>query len=165
MVLCWCARFGGPRIDSEDAAHDVFVIVLSRLPSLRDPQAFPSWLYRITQTVVRRRRRSAWWKRVVTGDVLERPDPCPGPEARVGIAEDVRQVFALLDELPRDLREMLVLCDVEKHTEAETAALAGIPAGTVKSRLHRARQAFKRRAVRLRLDTDWCETTATERLP
>ena len=148
MVLCWCARFGGPGIDPEDAAHDVFVVVLDRLPSLRDPVAFPAWLYRVTRRVVGRYRRSAWWRRIVRDTVLEPRDPAGTPETRVGDAEIVRQAFALLEALPADLSEVLLLCDVERRSEAEAAALIGIPTGTVKSRLFRARRVFAAQAAR-----------------
>jgi len=58
-------RLGGPRIDAEDAAHDVFLVVFRRLPDLDDPQAFRSWLFGITRRVVAAHRRRAWVRRAI----------------------------------------------------------------------------------------------------
>ena len=44
-VLGWCSRLGGPAIHPEDAAHDVFVVVLDRLSQLRDEERFAAWLF------------------------------------------------------------------------------------------------------------------------
>jgi RNA polymerase sigma-70 factor, ECF subfamily len=148
VVLRWCARLGGPGVDAEDAAHDAFVVVLECLSDLRDPQAFPAWLYRVTRSAVARRRRSAWFRRVVLGEEYNSADGLDGPEALAERRDEIRVTREILDELPRDLREILVLCEIESRSEAEVAALIGIPPGTVKSRLHRAREAFGRRARR-----------------
>jgi RNA polymerase sigma-70 factor (ECF subfamily) len=45
----------------------------------------------------------------------------------------------MIAELPPPLREVLVLCDLDERTDDDVAALLGVPAGTVKSRLRRAR--------------------------
>jgi RNA polymerase sigma-70 factor (ECF subfamily) len=136
-VLRWCARLGGPRVDEDDAAHDVFEHVLERLHTLRDPAAFPAWLYQITRRVVSDHRRRAWVRRWV-GDLLFEPAVPP----RVDRDDDTRLVRELLDALPADLREVLVLCELEERDAPEVAALVGVPLGTVKSRLRRARERF-----------------------
>jgi RNA polymerase sigma-70 factor, ECF subfamily len=153
-VLQWCTRLGGPGVDAEDAAQDVFVALLQDLGALRDPVAFPAWLMRVTRRVVARRRRSAWFRRVVGwssfthephGDAPSRPeeaDPHGGPDANLERADDARVVLEILDDLPARLREVLVLCELESRTEAEAATLLGIPLGTVKSRTRRAREVF-----------------------
>lgn len=134
VVLRWCARLGGPRVDEDDAAHDVFEQVLERLHTLRDPAAFPAWLYRTTRRVVSDHRRRAWLRRWV-GDLVFEPAVPP----RVDRDDDARLVLELLDALPADLREVLVLCELEERDAHEVATLVGLPLGTVKSRLRRAR--------------------------
>ncbi len=52
-------------------------------------------------------------------------------------------VRAGLETLSAAQREVLVLCDLEGHTQAEVAVLIGVPLGTVKSRLLRARSRFR----------------------
>lgn len=142
-VLAWCARLGGPGIDAEDAAQEVVLHLLDALPALSDARAFPAWLFRITRTVLARERRQAWVRRRRPGappDISSLDDPY-----RDALAADVR---AALEAMPQTLREVLVLCEVEARTDKEAAALLGIPPGTLKSRLRRARQAFEREVRR-----------------
>ena len=145
-VYGWCARLGGPRTDPEDAAHDVFLIVFDRLPTLRSPGAFPSWLFGITRRVLSNHRQRAWLRRWVPGPPVERPDPGADPSQRAELSELARHVRALLERLPAEDREILVLCDAEERTVAEAAALLGIGPEAAKSRLRRARSRFERLA-------------------
>jgi RNA polymerase sigma-70 factor (ECF subfamily) len=55
------------------------------------------------------------------------------------------EVIRAIDELPEEFREALVLSDVEGMAYAEVAEITGVPVGTVKSRLYRARQALQRK--------------------
>jgi len=146
VVLRWCARLGGPGIDPDDAAHDVFVIVLERVGALRDPRAFPCWLYHVTRSVVARYRRSGWFRRVILGALPDAADEATSAQVRLERDEEARDVLSVLEGLSADFREILVLCEMESRPEAEVAALLKIPVGTVKSRLHRARGAFARKA-------------------
>lgn len=154
VVLRWCARVGGPRVDAEDAAHDVFEIVLSRLHTLRDPRALPGWLYQVTRRTVIDHRRRAWLRRWVPAVFVDRPTELPGPEREVSDSDVARRVHRVLDGLPTDLREVLVLCELEERTAIEVSDLVGVPLGTVKSRLRRAREQFGRDALRAGLTPD-----------
>ena len=60
-VLGWCERLGGPRVEPEDAAHDILLIVVRKLPALRDPKAYPAWLFHITRKTLANRRRRVWF--------------------------------------------------------------------------------------------------------
>jgi len=55
----------------------------------------------------------------------------------------------LLDELPREQREVFVLHELEQMTGREIATLTGLPIGTVRSRLRRARESFRRQLAEL----------------
>lgn len=152
VVLRWCARLGGPQIDEEDAAHDVFEQVFAKVHTLRDPRAFPAWLYAATRRVVIDHRRRAWLRRWVPGLVPDRADPhAERKSERDALAVGVR---AALDLLPTDLREVLVLCEMEERNATEVADLLGVPLGTVKSRLRRAREQFAEQARRRGLEPD-----------
>jgi RNA polymerase sigma-70 factor (ECF subfamily) len=67
-------------------------------------------------------------------------DPADGPEDAVSGIEEKRRVAAAMADLPAELRTVLVLRAVEGLSYAEIAETAGIPAGTVMSRLFRARR-------------------------
>lgn len=116
-----------------DAMQETFIIVLRNLVTLREPAAFRGWVRRIA---VREALRIVNADRDVLVDDL--------PESTVVVdldtAIDVRDVLSDLAPLQRAI---LVLRDLEDLSEDETAAVLGVEKGTVKSRLHRARTAFK----------------------
>ena len=144
VVLQWCYRLSGPRVDAEDAAHDVMEIVIQKLHTLRDPARFRSWLYGISRRVIMRHRSRAWVRRVVS---LESSFLTPDREAQ--ISQTGRQVQMALEKLPHSQREVLVLHELEERSVTEVAELLGVPVGTVKSRLRLARQRMRRVVVQM----------------
>ena len=145
-VLGWCTRLGGADVDPEDAAHEVFLVVLERLSTLRDPVAFPCWIFQVTRKVLATQRRRSSWRRGVRALL---PGDHPHSEAPVGFVDQERAaVQAALDRLPREQAEAIVLVDVEEHSQSEAAALLGVPVGTLKSRLRLGRSRFRREARR-----------------
>ena len=156
-VLSWCTRLGGPGVDAEDAAHDVFLQVLQDLHQLRAPAAFPAWIYRIARREIGRHRRKAWLARSLFGWAdsderqIELASQDQGPRDLVERAEAVRMVQDVMLSLSAQHREILVLCDLEGRSSTEVAAMLGIPVGTVKSRRRLARERFARAARALSL--------------
>ena len=117
--------------DGPDALQECAIQILRELPKLREPAALWSWARRIaTHEAVRQAHK--------------RPLLTHAAEPSVSDATDERlEVRAQLAQLPPDQRAILVLRDLEGLDESEVAALLGVALGTVKSRLHRARQAFR----------------------
>lgn len=152
-VLRWCARLGGPRVDPEDAAHEVFLVVLRRLPELASVRAPGPWLYQVTRKVLAQHRRRVWFSRWVGAFGMDEiaAEPATAGWVRSDLARRVQQA---LEELPADQREVLVLCDMEQFTDQEVATLVGVPVGTVKSRLRIGRDRFRRAATRLGLSPE-----------
>ncbi|MEZ4240648.1 MAG: sigma-70 family RNA polymerase sigma factor [Myxococcota bacterium] len=143
VVLGWTARLAGPRVDPEDAAHDVFLVVFRRLPELQQPEAFGAWLYGITRRVISAHRRRAWFRRWLPGGVPEIPAVDGDPARHVEQGDVAARVWKALDALAIHHREVLVLCDLEERADSEVAEMLGVPKGTVKSRLRRARVALR----------------------
>ena len=137
---------------------------LERLHTLRDPRALPGWLYQLTRRTVIDHRRQAWFRRWVPGASWEGPSYEHCPERAYGDADLARKVHAAIDRLPTELREVLVLCDVEERNAVEVAELVGVPLGTVKSRLRRAREYFAVEARRRGLTPDGVFGEAAEDL-
>jgi RNA polymerase sigma-70 factor (ECF subfamily) len=131
IVLGWCRRLGGRDLDAEDLAHDVFVQVFDDLADLRDPVAFPAWLYRITRGRIAKAREKAQ-RRARLLRLLPFPTSRAVEPRDVGAGE---AVLDLLQRLPEDQCDVLVLCLVEEHTREEAATVLGVPVGTIKSRL------------------------------
>ena len=144
VVLGWCKRLSGPAVDPEDAAHDILVIVVDRMHGLREPAAFPAWLFQITRKRLSSLRRRAWFGTILEWEPV---DPRLDPEAQHTSNDCSRRVQALLDRLPETQRMVLVLHDLEERSDAETAAMLGIPKGTVKSRLRLGRAALRKLAL------------------
>lgn len=143
VVLGWTTRLGGPRIDPEDAAHDVFLVVFRRIGDLEKADAFKSWLFGITRRVIAAHRRRAWLRRWLPGAIPDVATPAPDPGRRAEQSEVADQVWNAIESLPEHHREVLVLCDLEERADSEVADLLRVPKGTVKSRLRRARLALR----------------------
>lgn len=139
------------REDAEDATQEVFLRVLrfrSRLPEVRDQR---TWLARIAWRVAvdRRPRRTA----VSIDDAAADPArdlASPGGNAEEAAAEaQVHRLLArAISDLPSSLKEPLVLSTVEELTSAEVGEVLGIPEGTVRTRLQRARRMLKETLAR-----------------
>ena len=149
-VIGWCRRLGGPKVDADDAAQDVLLTAWKRLDSLRAAEAFDAWLYGITRRVLAAHRRRAWVRRWTPGATPDAIDPGRSPREEAELSEISREVQRILEQLPPEQREVLVLSDVEERSDSEVAALLHIPTGTVKSRLRLARGRFRRLADRKR---------------
>jgi RNA polymerase sigma-70 factor (ECF subfamily) len=137
--LCWSAA--GNAADADDAAQETFVRVYRSLPSYDPARPFGPWLRKIAWNcgLSVRRDGNAGVPRVAEGDAPEAVDPAPGPEEAAAGNEERRRVADAMAGLPAELRMVMVLRAVEGLSYAEIALAAGIPAGTVMSRLSRAR--------------------------
>jgi RNA polymerase sigma-70 factor (ECF subfamily) len=120
----------------DDALQETFIVVFRRLRTLREPAAIRGWARRIAvREAVRVARRA---RPAEPSDVL---DDVPGrvdPELGVDVADVLRR-------LGPEQRAILVLRDAEGMDVAAAAELLSVAPGTVKSRLHRARAAFRSR--------------------
>lgn len=141
VVVRWCARLGGPGIDAEDVAHDVFIVALRKQQEIYDESHTSAWLFGVTRRVLAQHRRRAWFRRWLPGVVTEAVDPV-GPARIHALSETAAQVHVALQQLAEREREVLVLSLLEERPDSEVSAMLGIPIGTVKSRLRRAREQF-----------------------
>lgn len=77
-----------------------------------------------------------------------------GPGAALELDEEVQRLRQALAQVPQDFREVLVLKDIDELSYEQISELLGIPLGTVRSRLFRARQDLLERMQRLERDQD-----------
>lgn len=137
--------------EAEDAVHDAALSAWVHWQDLRDPDRFPAWFGRILVNACRdrlRARRRAASRSVGTAATPEQLDGTTTAQARsVGDpGEELarRDLLArALDELPSDLREVIVLRYWADLTVEEIARRTTTHQGTVKSRLHRAMAAIR----------------------
>lgn len=140
LVARWAARIGGPSIDVEDVVHDVFLIAGKKLAGFRGDAALTTWLYRITARVVRARRRSAWFRRILSlGETPEMASTAPSPLDRLERRRDEERLYRLLDRLGEKYRTVIILHEIEQLSAPEIAELTGVPPKTIWVQLHRAR--------------------------
>jgi RNA polymerase sigma-70 factor (ECF subfamily) len=128
---------------AEDAAQEAFIQVLRRIHTLRDPQSFRPWFYSILHNAARRTGRKGRGWSFFPFDLLNRGEPDSQAAAVEEIIEgrlEVEALRALIGQLPEIHREVIVLRYYAGLTEPEMAQALDLPPGTVKSRLHGARQ-------------------------
>jgi RNA polymerase sigma-70 factor, ECF subfamily len=119
---------------ADDVTQDAFVRAYRFLPRYRGDSKFSTWLFTITRNCALDELRRAGRRRRLAHD-LDALRPTRSTEQATGRLE-VRDALAAL---PLELREPVVLIDMFGASYGEVAALVGVPVGTVKSRVHRAR--------------------------
>ena len=137
-------RLSGNRHDAEDLTQETFIRVFRSVKNYQ-PGTFEGWLHRITTNLfldmVRRRARIRM--EALPDDYDRVPADEPNPEQ---IFHDSRlgpDLQAALDSLPPEFRAAVVLCDIEGLSYEEIGATLGVKLGTVRSRIHRGRQALR----------------------
>jgi RNA polymerase sigma-70 factor (ECF subfamily) len=141
IVFRTAARIVGPD-DAEDVSQDAFLRAFHRLEQYRGQAAFRTWLLQIVQnaalnTLARARRRPAE-PVAESPDVADR-DPVRQPATQLEHRERQQRLELKLASVRPEYRSLLVLRDVEGLSYTEIANILGIPLGSVKGRLHRAR--------------------------
>ena len=135
------AHLFAPDGDAEDAVQEAFVKAHAALGRFRAGSPFRPWLLRIVANEARNRRRSAGRRAGLALRSAEdrRPDDAaPSPESAVLADERRSWLLAGVNALRDDDREVIAARFFLDLSEAEAAALLGLPRGTVKSRLARA---------------------------
>jgi RNA polymerase sigma-70 factor (ECF subfamily) len=129
--------------EAEDVAQDALLRAYRNFHRLRDRERFRGWLvrtaFRLALDRVRSRTRRDRHEYDATRATIN-AQPEANVENLVASREFERQVARALDELPEKLRIVMVLAAIEGYNTREVAKLAGVPEGTVKSRLFLARK-------------------------
>jgi RNA polymerase sigma-70 factor (ECF subfamily) len=141
--------------DAQDIVQEAFIRVQKALPDFRGDANFTTWLHRIVKNVFLDERKK---QRIRTHSSLEEmveledtsvsrqvEDPQPGPERVIERFERAELVQRAVMALPPNQRLMIALYHFQHRSYEEIAEVMGLPIGTVKSRLNRARLALKNR--------------------
>jgi RNA polymerase sigma-70 factor, ECF subfamily len=139
-------RLTGNQAEADDLTQEAVLEAFRAFPRFQPGTRFDRWIAQImTHTFIdgaRRRRRHA----VVSLDEPNAPDPvdpAAGPDERASQRELHDVVQRALTSLPPEFRTAVVLVDLEGHSYEDASRIMGTPIGTIRSRLHRARQAMK----------------------
>jgi RNA polymerase sigma-70 factor (ECF subfamily) len=153
-----CYRFTGSSDDAEDLTQEVFIKIYRTLGSYEvDRGAFATWLTTVTRNLLVDHFRKARQDRMTDsidaapGQDEEAPtlsdqlaDPAATPDQRLATRETQRMVHQALQKLSPELREAVILRDLQDMDYKEIAAVLKVPEGTVKSRINRGRTELAR---------------------
>lgn len=156
-VFALVFRMLGRRDEAEDLAQEVFVQVFKAIDQFRGESKLSTWIYRIAVNLCK--NKTKYLARRHAGDqddVDAMAERAPLTAAKGVSVGDVSRPDELVEgmqleqivkvaigKLEPDFREVLVLRDVEDMSYEEIASITGLPDGTVKSRIHRARAQLK----------------------
>ena len=152
-----CYRMLGNRHESEDVAQEVFITVFKQIDTFREEAKFSTWLYRVAVNHCKNRIKYLARRFDKARDELDEqgtngtPIGAPVPNAPDRALEGAQMEKLMQDAiaaLEEDQRIVVVLRDVEDLSIEEICEITGLPDGTVKSRLHRARLVLRKKLQR-----------------
>lgn len=154
-VINLVSRILNDRECADDLAQEVFVRVYMHRRNYRHGSKFSTWLFTIAANLakneIRRRvRRRNWFsldalQEVLKDNTMALADPAEGQEIALERGQLAEAVGRAIATVPEKYRLALVLRDIEGLPYEEIAQVLGIPGGTVRSRINRARGMLKRK--------------------
>lgn len=140
-LFAYVRTFTESEPDTCDVLQSVWLSALSKINTLRNADRFPAWIYRIARNAalkhLRKRGRRLETSLTECGDLPAVPDATKFADAEA--------VYSAMSQLSLAHREALTLFFLEDLSTAEVAELIKVSVGTVKSRLHYARQELRRK--------------------
>ena len=151
-------RMLGNRAEAEDVAQEVFITVFKTIDSFRAEAKFSTWLYRVAVNHCKNRIKYLSRRHDRAQDELDETagavvasgpaGPMPRPDRAVEGAQLDKVLQDAIASLDEDHRLVIVLREIEDLSIEEICEITGLPDGTVKSRLHRARLALRKKIAR-----------------
>lgn len=153
-------RMLGNRTEAEDVAQEVFITVFKTIDSFRGESKFSTWLYRVAVNHTKNRIKYLARRHDKKRDELDERSPetdnattgsparAPQPDKALASAQMEKLMQDAIAALEEDQRTVVVLRDVEDLSIEEICEITGLPDGTVKSRLHRARLVLRKKLQR-----------------
>jgi len=144
-------RFTGDSTTAEDVVQEAFLQVHTSADRFDPSRRFKPWLFTIAANKARDYLRKRTRRREVAFDAALSDDRESGsrfvhllsddgelPDEALGLDEQRRAVRSVVEEMPDNLREVLILAYYHRFAYKDIADVVGVPLGTVKSRLHSA---------------------------
>jgi RNA polymerase sigma-70 factor (ECF subfamily) len=152
-----CYRMMGNRHEAEDVAQEVFIAVFKTIDSFREESKFSTWLYRVAVNHCKNRIKYLARRHDRDRDELDEnsagangaslgtPVRAAQPDRALEGIQMEEVLKAAINTLDEEHRIVVILRDVEDLSIEEICAITELPDGTVKSRLHRARLALRKK--------------------
>jgi RNA polymerase sigma-70 factor (ECF subfamily) len=152
-------RLTGNTDDAADIAQEAFIRGWNHIKAFRREAMFSTWMHRIVVNVFLDHRKKNRNKKHISleqsidanqeATTMDIADTAAGPEALALETEQQRELHRALMDLPDAQRTLMVLFHIQEKTYEEIVEITGLPLGTVKSRLNRARLAMRDRLGKL----------------
>ncbi|MEN6560682.1 MAG: sigma-70 family RNA polymerase sigma factor [Acidobacteriota bacterium] len=141
-IFSMAYQFCGSREEAEDRTQEVFLKLHGALPKYDPGKNFTAWFLTLAKNHLIDEYRRTRWEKTQRDDFDERvltQAAGGGPEESLEAKETRALVWAGLNSLSADMRMILILRDLQGQSYEEIAGILGLPLGTVKSRVNRAR--------------------------
>ncbi|MFL5345222.1 MAG: RNA polymerase sigma factor [Hyalangium sp.] len=148
-IFDFCVRMVGDREEANDLVQEIFVSVHQNVGKFREDSKLSTWIFRISKNQCinrlkylkrRGRGRSDEYEEVGEGALSAAMGAPPTPDAALESARERARVQWAISQLEPDARMLVALRDIEGLSYDEIMEITELPEGTVKSRLHRARE-------------------------
>ncbi len=128
--------------EARDATQEAFFKAFRSLRTFRPEAKFSTWIFAIAYHACcdRLNRR----KHFASEELPDRADASPGPEHRVIALDEAARLRAAIDALPEKYRTVVTLFHLQGRQYEEIATVLGLPLGTVKTHLFRAKEQLRR---------------------
>jgi RNA polymerase sigma-70 factor (ECF subfamily) len=128
--------------EARDVAQEAFFKAYRSLRTFKPGAKFSTWIFAITYHACcdRLNRR----KRYSNDELPERADPSPGPEAMALASDEAHRLRAAIEALPEKYRTVITLYHLQGRQYEEIANVLGLPMGTVKTHLFRAKEQLRK---------------------
>ena len=150
------------RAEAEDVAQEVFITVFKTIDTFREEAKFSTWLYRVAVNHCKNRIKYLSRRKDRDRDELDETThgaasstngaigqaPRVAPDRALEGAQTEKLIGEAIAELDEEQRTVVVLRDIEDLSIEEICEITGLPDGTVKSRLHRARLQLRKKLSR-----------------
>jgi RNA polymerase sigma-70 factor, ECF subfamily len=151
-----CLRTTRNAEDAQDATQEAFFKAFRALRTFKTGARFSTWIFTIAYHACCDRLAKA--RRFSSEELPERADPSPGPELQVERKDEAERLRAAIDALPEKYRAVITLYHLQGQQYDEIATVLGLPMGTVKTHLFRAKELLRKR---LNAESDEDEEPAT----
>jgi RNA polymerase sigma-70 factor (ECF subfamily) len=157
-VFNFLCRMLGDESEAEDLAQETFVRVYQSCRSFQLERRFTTWLFTIAANLARTRLRSRSRHPQISLEARHDeespslsealPAELANPAQQAVNAERIEAIRAAVNQLPEDLREVIILCEWQELSMAEAAATLKTTGKAVESRLYRARQQLREKLTK-----------------
>lgn len=134
----------GDHVAAQDAVQEAWVAAFRGIRRLEDPARFRPWIMRIVSNKCADTIRRAQRWRTAAQELAEDGKPTVDPEVFVNDGDEIEALRRGLRRLPPDRRALLTMLYLRSMSIAEIAIVLDVPLGTIKSRLHHAREHLRK---------------------